>query len=537
MDPYNQFTYESIPFAETHPRHLSVLGRLFELETADPNRCRVLELGCATGGNLIPMAWYHRQARFTGIDLSANQIRIGQKLINDLGLQNIVLHQGDILHLGDELGSFDFVIAHGVYSWVPSRVREQLLQLARRLLNPNGLFYISLNTLPGWRMRGMLRDILLYACRGIDEVQARLDAAYAALTRLENSLGDLQALSARYLREEISYLRKAHPSYLLFEYLAEENNAFLFSEFLADIQRHRLRYLCDTELANLFPSTFGNATEKALADIEDDMDLEQWLDFVSARNFRRCVLCRDDTAPAAELSLDAFAECAFGTDLNPPRKLDLRRVKATPFHQSDGNPINIEHPLTKAMLVEMARQQPDLLRLDHLLPAAQGYLAQHGGERFAEDYQACLMELFSLFSHRVLHASPGPQHFYRDQDPLPLATPLARAQMAAGQRHVATARHTNMDLDTFAARFLHYLDGEHSLQQISDLLVADLENGRLTPPSGLKMTGWSTARVGKIVEHNTRELIELFSRQGILMGRYTGRPQPAGLSVPNSPSI
>ncbi|MEW8014368.1 MAG: hypothetical protein AB2807_06165 [Candidatus Sedimenticola endophacoides] len=53
MDPYDQFFYESIPFPETHPRHLASLGRLFGLETADPERCRLLELGCASGGNLI----------------------------------------------------------------------------------------------------------------------------------------------------------------------------------------------------------------------------------------------------------------------------------------------------------------------------------------------------------------------------------------------------------------------------------------------------------------------------------------------------
>ena len=516
MDPYDLFSYESIPFAETHPRHLAVLGRLFELRTADPGRCRVLELGCASGGNLIPMAWYHSDAQFLGIDLAANQVRQGQARIAQLGLRNIELRQGDIQTLGEELGHFDYIIAHGVYSWVAAEVREKLLSLARRLLNPDGLCYLSFNTLPGWRMRGMLRDILLYACQGIQDVEQRLAAAYAALDRLDAALGDLQALSARYMREEISYLRKAHPSYLLFEYLAQENQAFLFSEFLDHTRRHGLRYLCDTELANLFPATFGQATEKALADIDDDMALEQWLDFVSARNFRRCVLCRDDAAPAEELSLDAFAEFAFGSDLKPPQKVDLNRVKAAPFRQSDGNRVDVEHPLSKAMLLEMADRQPDLQRLDAMLPAVQQRMARSGGERFAEDYQSCLMELFSLFSHRLLHASPGPLAFYREQEKMPRVTALARAQVAAGQPHVTTARHTSMDLDTFAARFLHYLDGTRSLAQISDELITDLKNGDLTPPSGMKYTNWTSDKIRKSVEQNCRDLTGLFARQGIL---------------------
>ena len=56
MSDYDSVPYESVPFPDTHPRRLAVLGRIFGLEPADPERCRVLELGCADGGNLIPMA-------------------------------------------------------------------------------------------------------------------------------------------------------------------------------------------------------------------------------------------------------------------------------------------------------------------------------------------------------------------------------------------------------------------------------------------------------------------------------------------------
>lgn len=517
MDPYDQFSYQSIAFAETHPRHLAALGRLFELPTVDPGRSRVLELGCATGGNLIPMAWYHPAGEFLGIDLSSSQIAAGQAMLSRLALKNIELRQADIQDLGQELGGFDYIIAHGVYSWVAAPVREHLLGLARTLLNPDGLLYLSFNTLPGWRMRGMLRDILLYACRGQRQTQQLLDTAYAALDRLEAALGNLQALSARYLRAEISYLRKAHPSYLLFEYLAEENSAFLFRDFLADSRRHRLRYLCDTELAGLFPSTFGDDTEQALSDIEDDMELEQWLDFVTARNFRRCVLCRDDATPAEELSLDAFAEFAFGTDLIAPRKIDLRRVRKSPFQQADGNRVEIEHPLTKAMLLEMIGHQPDLLRLDHLLPAAQKRLRQGGGEKYAEDYSSCLMELFSLFSHRLLHASTGPECFFRGREQAPAASLLARSQLAAGQHHITSARHTIIDTDSFSARFLGYLDGSNSMAQISELLVQDLQNGRLKPPKQLSRSDWGSEQLRRTVADNCRELAALFSRQGILV--------------------
>ena len=516
IDPYDQFSYESIAFQDTHPRHLAALGRLFELPAAAPGNCRVLELGCATGGNLIPMAWYQPQASFLGIDLSANQIREGQSMIDRLGLTNVELRQGDILALGEELGSFDYIVAHGVYSWVPATVRERLLGLSRALLKPAGLLYLSFNALPGWRMRGMLRDILRFACRDAGDARTKLDAAYTALARLEQSLGELQALSARYLREEIKYLRSAHPSYLLFEYLAEENHAFLFSDFLADTARHRLRYLCDTQLSFLFPSTFGSATEAALGDIADDMELEQWLDFVSARNFRRCVLCRDDAVPADELSLDAFAEFAFGCDLTPPPRLDLRSDKAAPFRQPDGTTVDVSHPLSKVLLLEMIERQPDLLHLQQLLPGAEQRLLRAGGKPAEQTYDLCLMELFTLFSHRALSAAPDPAYFKQEQLSHPRATALARAQVAAGHSQVATARHSSLDLDSFAARMIHHMTGSHDLVALTDRLIEELERGLLVPPDDLKLQRWSDEKLRKRFTANCQEMLTLFARQGIL---------------------
>ncbi|MCB1859583.1 MAG: class I SAM-dependent methyltransferase [Gammaproteobacteria bacterium] len=515
-DPYDQFSYESIPFQDSHPRHLACLGRLFELPAAEPEFCRVLELGCATGGNLIPMAWYQPRAQFIGIDLSANQIRQGQALISELGLTNIELRQGNILDLGAELGGFDYIIAHGVYSWVPEPVRERLLSLARELLNPSGLFYLSFNTLPGWRMRGMLRDILRHSCRGISDVRNRLGAAYAALTRLETAVQELQALSARYLREEIKYLRAAHPSYLLYEYLAEENRAFLFSEFLQTAHHHRLDYLCDTQLSYLFPSTFGEATERALEDIADDMELEQWLDFVSTRNFRRSVLCRDDATPAAELSLDAFAEFSFGSDLTPPKRVDLRHHKPSVFHQPDATPVEVRHPLSKALLLEMHERQPDLLHLRELLPGAEQRLFAAGGREHAQAYDGCLMELFSLFAHRALTATPTDSCFSDSMGPAPCTNRLAKAQVRRGYTYVATARHTSLDLDSLSARLVLLLDGKRNSEELAGLLMNELQAGTLEPPPGLSLKSWSQEKLRTRFEQSCRELIGLFSRQGVL---------------------
>src|SRR6185503_4920215 len=104
---------------------------------------RVIEIGCAAGGNLIPYAAAHPQARVVGIDLSQVQIDQGRARTRALGLDNVDLIAGDIARMDlAGLGQFDFVIAHGVYSWVPAEVQKALLSAFRRLLAPEGVAYM-----------------------------------------------------------------------------------------------------------------------------------------------------------------------------------------------------------------------------------------------------------------------------------------------------------------------------------------------------------------------------------------------------------
>jgi methyltransferase-like protein len=518
MDPYDTLPYESIAFPETHPSHLAVLGRLFGLPTADPEGCRVLELGCASGGNLIPMAWHLPGAHFLGIDLSGAQIQEGTRLIEQLGLTNVELRQGDILALDEGLGEYDYIVAHGVYSWVPAAVRAHLLRLAPHLLAPDGLFYVSYNTLPGWRMRGMLRDILLYACRDADTPQARLAAAQAALERLQAALHRLDALSARYLTEEIKRLRSVHPSYLLFEYLAEHNRAFLFSDFFAHAEAAGLRYLCDTDLRTLFPSTYGADVEGSLEPIEDGVELEQWLDFVTNRNFRQSVLCRSDTALDDDIAidLDRFATLAFRCDLLPVKRPDLRREKDTPFATPGGMRLQVSHPLTKALLGLLADRFPDSVPLEELMPAAVQAVVAAGGGALANQVDACLAELFSLFAHRGLAVQPAPQQLPRSAMDRPRISALARAQLERGDPRITTLHHSNLDLDSFAAHLLSLLDGTRTPEELVRQITTDLENGALEPPGDLRPRQWPRERLLSHVRTAVQELLALLARHGLL---------------------
>ena len=91
MNTYDELPYDSLCIPETNPGRLAVLAHLFGLDFPKPTECRLLELGCASGGNLIPMAADLPRSRFVGIDLAPAQIDAGNAVIAALGLDNVEL--------------------------------------------------------------------------------------------------------------------------------------------------------------------------------------------------------------------------------------------------------------------------------------------------------------------------------------------------------------------------------------------------------------------------------------------------------------
>src|SRR5262245_16820704 len=169
LTSYEEVPYESKPIPGSHPDSLATMAILCGMQPPPIDRCRVLELGCAAGGNLLPMAQTVPDGRFVGIDLSPRQVADGQALIDALGLTNLELRALSILDVGEDFGTFDYIICHGVFSWVPREVQDKILAICRRHLAPNGVAYVSYNTYPGWHLRGMVRDMLTYHARQFED--------------------------------------------------------------------------------------------------------------------------------------------------------------------------------------------------------------------------------------------------------------------------------------------------------------------------------------------------------------------------------
>ncbi len=513
-DSYDAIPYESTPFPETHPGHLACLVRLYGIEGVPPTNCNVLELGCASGGNLIPMAARLPNSEFLGIELSTEQAQDGAARVAALGLDNCEIRQANILDLQDEGTRFDYIITHGVYSWSPPEVRKRIMELSSQLLSPQGVAYISFNSYPGWRLRGMLRDILMHQVRDIDAPIARLEAAQQYLAFLETGLGGLDAVHIDFLKEEIERIRTKHPSYLYHEYLGTYNEPILLHHFIEEANNYGLDYICDIDQAIQFPAFLGESVEQILSLIDDPIEKLQQTDFLLNRNFHQSLLCHQTLQPARDLDIDQLQQFAWVADLRPPKKLDLRRTKPAPFTHQEGQKLEIFHPLTKAGIALLEKDFPNLVPFSELLSRAQNWVRGNGGDSFVEQREEMLNEMFALYAMGVIHARPIDMADSKVALQNGQIEVVVRQGILSGDTHIPTLHHASINLDEFAIRVIQYLDGNTDDEKLLRKLLADFAPGG--DLAGLVDPNMPEDKLAKHIEYHLNQLLALFKKHGVL---------------------
>lgn len=402
-DSYDSVPYVSFAYAYTHPDSLCSLGRLFGLTPASPWRCRVLELGCASGGNLIPMAEQLPECEFVGIDRSRVQIDRGRALVGELGLGNVRLEQGDILRVDPQtIGSFDYIICHGVFSWVPREVQDRILALTAAVLRPRGLAFISYNVYPGWHMRELVRHMMVFHQRRFAEPGKQLEQARALLDFVAGAVQRRAAANdphALLLGKELDSIRSMPDAYLFHEHLERDNTPIYFHEFVERLQALPLRYLCDTDLNLMVARDMPDDVVETLGRIADDqIRMEQYLDFIRNRQFRTSVLCRIEAEPQRRLQPARVEALRWTMSAQATGAPSLEPGVELGFACSSGANISSGEPLTKAALLELCARWPATLELDALIEAACARLHAVGldvetpdRQRLAADLIECLL--------------------------------------------------------------------------------------------------------------------------------------------------
>lgn len=481
-ESYDRVPYASGSYHQTHPDHLATLALLHGLEAAPPARCRVLELGCSDGGNLIPMALELPASTFVGIDLSPRQIETGLAHVRELGLTNVDLRAMSILDVSildgaASLGTFDYVICHGVYSWVARDVQDRILAVCRDHLDPNGVAYVSYNALPGWHQRAFIRDLVLHATGGVEDPEARAARAFELIGFLSDATArdqDSWAQILRTTREQFDAWSD-QPTYLVHDYFERTNEPVYFHEFARRAAAHGLRYLADAEAPmnehdNLGPEVAGKL--RALS--SDAMEQEQYFDFLVNRSFRRTLLVHESAVPDRTMQPERMRRLHAATSARPvSSEPDLRPGVPETFENEKGKPFASSHPAAKGVLVALAEAWPRSVSFDALRVQL----------RDADD--ALIADLlWSLYWSGVAELHVEPPHCADAIGDKPRASKLARLQASRGPM-VTNLRRRVLKIDDPVAKFLLLqLDGTRDRAALVRLLDAEASAGRLDITAG-----------------------------------------------------
>ncbi len=291
---YDDVAYDDRPVAEAHPARLHAEARSWGVDAVLPETARVLELGCAHGAHLLPLAYRMPKARFLGIDLSPSQIEAGRERVRALGLQNLELRAADVCDLDLPGGSFDYVIAHGLFSWVPPPVQDAILSTCRHVLSKAGVAYVSYNAMPGWGLRGSLRQAMLAWGQDATDERTRVARVRDGLARLAAITPLSGTAEGSVLQQEIEDLRDKPDMYLLHEYLAPACSAFTVGEFVQRAAASNLQYLDDVAPLGLPGDDEPSARASIAALGLDRIGSEHALDCVAYRQFRATLLVRSE---------------------------------------------------------------------------------------------------------------------------------------------------------------------------------------------------------------------------------------------------
>ena len=369
---YDEVPYTSAAFTVSAPEHLRAVAHLFSLDTAAPERARVLELGCAAGGNLIPFAVRHPGAEVVGIDLSPVQIDIGRGLVEAMGLKNVRLIQGSIADLDEELGKFDYIVCHGVYSWVPDDVRAAILRVCKERLTPDGVAYVSYNTYPGWKAKEIVRDAMLLRAGDRATAQERLAYARGIIEFLHEQATQGTVLST-VMNEHFDMIRGGEDYYLSHEYLELCNSPCYFKDFVSDARAQGLEYLGDAIVATMFASNYGTAAAPALlAECGgDQVVLEQLLDFLQNRTFRQSLLVHADRGAKIRYQLSAERIASLHV-AGCYTKGDTEANGLVRWVYAGGATVSTYLPVTGAVIEQLNAAWPATVPVAELLAACPG---------------------------------------------------------------------------------------------------------------------------------------------------------------------
>ncbi|HMV69358.1 MAG TPA: class I SAM-dependent methyltransferase [Myxococcota bacterium] len=493
---YDVVRYPTRAYAHAHPDRLWVLGTLFGMRPALPEDASILELGCGEGGHLLPIAARSPRSRCVGVDLAQSAVAEARRRAAQAGLTNTTFVEADLAALPADLGTFDYIICHGVFSWVPEPARQGILAACRRHLSPHGIAYVSYNALPGWHLLRVGREIMRYHGTQFEDPIEQARQGMAMVRFMADQVGDSDAPYARVLKQQAEMTRHYSDAYYFHDYLAPDNEPLLFRDFVARARPHGLAYLGDADLGVMMPANVPRELRATLDRISPDIvAVEQYLDLIRGTSFRRTLLVHEEVELKRELSGADLREM-YVSLCGRPREahVDLTTEEPAVFDAYGDVAVTVHDRLGKAGLLRLAALHPRALAWGELVELSRTWA---GLPADAEAEERRLGgTLLHAYGAGLVDLAPRDRGAVGQVSERPIGDLWARLLAADGEASVPNVRHEAVPLVRMDQVLLVALDGTRTVAELEDELVAAGLDGRLT----IKVAGEESRDPGVIRE-------------------------------------
>lgn len=514
---YDKVPYQSFPFSYVYPPHLKALAKVFGIEAPKIETARVLELGSSSGNNIIPFASFYPNSECIAIDLSTEEIEEGHLFLKKFPLKNLDLKVANILDVDESWGKFDYILCHGIWSWVPEIVRQKIFDISKHNLSPKGISYISYNIKPGWNMGNSIRDMMTYHATNFESPSEKIEQAKAFLNFVSEVLEGSDTPFAQYLKSETGNIKKKQDSYIYGEYLVEHNYQIYFKDFIKHITKRDLQYLSDTHLNSMY---LGNLPPKAvekLSVINDIVKTEQYMDFIQNRRFRCTLAVHKDQKIMRKLSPESLNDMLLTFSIYPEKPLsevDLEdNLDSVHFYYQNNKDSslktsskilkalfytfseNISYPLTKKDIAKQAMKKIKNVQLKDIINELDKNLLQLIFQGF-----------INIYSEKPLHINQITEK--------PKLHPLAIEQYKTYTNWTTNMLNESIQLNDFDQFLIPLLDGKNNLKDLEKKL---LENTKLQIHIDNRKID-SKEEKREIISKYIKESLESYKSRALLIG-------------------
>ncbi len=507
---YDDVPYESFSYPQTHPEQMYTVAKLFGLTAPDFRKARVLELGCASGGNLLPLAIMYPDSEYTGIDLSGEQIDQAIHHKAELGLSNIHFERKDIMDVTKKYGAYDYIIVHGILSWVPDEVADKIFDICRDNLSENGMAVISYNTLPGWNFVKSLREMMLYHCERFNDSKEKIAQARMFLDFLSDNAGSNSAYK-QFIDSEREILSKVNDTYLFHDHLEGHNRQFYFHEIARMLNERNMQYLGDSSISSMFVGNLPKGAMEKLKGVNDIVRQEQYMDFINNRRFRTTIITRAGQKISRGINTSQIFDFYLSSPITP-MEANAKLSDKMEF-KAGSRSFTTNSRAASALMLEIANTNSRRFTMDEVMESAS---AKYGISN--EKLKAAATEsgmrlvmagIFNIHSSRPDLAS--------DVSEKPEAFALARYQANFANTDMLTNIYGEaIKSDVFINHLVRYLDGTNDRKALTKKLVEHATRGEITIRKGKKVIS-DKKELEKVLGPSAAKRLEVLVKLGILV--------------------